>query len=422
MGNESYTKQDEMMRSLLQEGSESVPEGLWERIDSRLDAGEHLVVPKVHRPLWKRVVLTLGGIAAVLAAGSLLWLNAPEAPVAPGSLADIAVVPSASDASPVLAAALIPESDPEQTQKALPSRANVVHPATAPAEAPAATETSRSAASDTAAEQSKSAAEDRTAAEEKRAKDNSAAEDNSTPEEIMPAEENWTANAAEALRANTIGTGKNRKSERMSLHIGGLTGGNFPDGRKTFGPHHSVSQPKPVKTGVIDKGGAHNDLPLSVGIGFKYNFDKRWAISTGINYTLLGRRFNGTFSDSVAGTLTDTEIKNTQHYLGIPLEFYYSIIKSSHVDFYTKFGGMVELNVGNKYTLLDMDKRIWKERAEGVQCSVNIGLGVEFLLTRWLGLYIDPSLRYWIDNAQPASIRTEQPLSIDAALGLRFRF
>ena len=56
-----------------------------------------------------------------------------------------------------------------------------------------------------------------------------------------------------------------------------------------------------------------------------------------------------------------------------------------------------------------------------VQLSANLGIGVEFLLGDYLGLYVDPSLRYYFDNGQPASIRTAQPLMLGFEMGLRVK-
>ena len=48
------------------------------------------------------------------------------------------------------------------------------------------------------------------------------------------------------------------------------------------------------------------------------------------------------------------------------------------------------------------------------------GIGVEFRLGRYVGLYIDPSLRYYFNNGQPKSIRSSQPLMLGFEAGLRF--
>ena len=53
--------------------------------------------------------------------------------------------------------------------------------------------------------------------------------------------------------------------------------------------------------------------------------------------------------------------------------------------------------------------------------SAGLGVGVEFKITPWLGLYLDPSFRYYFrPDLQPRSLRTIQPLRFDLEAGLRF--
>ena len=60
-------------------------------------------------------------------------------------------------------------------------------------------------------------------------------------------------------------------------------------------------------------------------------------------------------------------------------------------------------------------------KSRGVQLSADIGIGVEFTVADRLGLYIDPSLRYYFKSAQPKSLRTVQPLMFGFEAGLRVR-
>ena len=55
-----------------------------------------------------------------------------------------------------------------------------------------------------------------------------------------------------------------------------------------------------------------------------------------------------------------------------------------------------------------------------MQYSVGAGIGVEFMLANHLGLYLDPGFRYYFDNGQPVSIRTQQPFMMNFELGFRF--
>jgi hypothetical protein len=62
----------------------------------------------------------------------------------------------------------------------------------------------------------------------------------------------------------------------------------------------------------------------------------------------------------------------------------------------------------------------WSKGAPGLQLAAGLGLGIEFRLGEHLGLYVDPSLRYYFEGNQPRSIRTQQPLMMGLELGMRF--
>ena len=63
---------------------------------------------------------------------------------------------------------------------------------------------------------------------------------------------------------------------------------------------------------------------------------------------------------------------------------------------------------------------LYRESVDGVQVSFALGIGVGFRLTDHVSLYFDPSLRYYLENGQPKSIRTAQPLMMSVEAGLRF--
>ena len=181
----------------------------------------------------------------------------------------------------------------------------------------------------------------------------------------------------------------------------------------------------PPKTGVKETSTRSTyGIPLSFGAGVKIDFTDRWSLGVGLNYTLLTRRFYGSYTGvNEQGSIEmsiQTDIRNTQNYVGIPVNAFYNIVNSRHLNFYTYAGGTVEKCVSDKYQLLGKDIT-HTEKAKGVQLSADLGVGVEFLLGDYLGLYIDPSLRYYFDNGQPASIRTAQPLMLGFEMGLRVK-
>ena len=74
-----------------------------------------------------------------------------------------------------------------------------------------------------------------------------------------------------------------------------------------------------------------------------------------------------------------------------------------------------------KYLSQKTEKNDHKEKVAGMQLSANAGIGVEFMLGQHLGLYVDPSVRYYFDCGQPKNIRTVQPLMLGFEMGFRAR-
>lgn len=167
-------------------------------------------------------------------------------------------------------------------------------------------------------------------------------------------------------------------------------------------------------------------LPMSFGVGIKFRIIKWLEIGLGVNYTLLMKRVSGNYYeyDSVGNLVRSctAELKNSQHYIGIPLDVYFNIFGNEKWNTYASVGGCIEKCVSNRYNgvydNLDINH---KTAVEGIQTSVKAGLGVEYSPVKFLGIYLDPSLRYYFDNNQPRSIRTSQPLSFGVEAGLRFK-
>jgi hypothetical protein len=162
-------------------------------------------------------------------------------------------------------------------------------------------------------------------------------------------------------------------------------------------------------------------IPLSFGIGARIEFTRRWSMSAGLNYTMLSRSFRGTYTDKDGKTIPETSIVNNQSYIGIPVNVYFNIISGDFVDFYAYAGGTMERCLENKFILKDAAPDVIRKKVSGLQWSAGVGLGAEFILTDWLGLYIDPSVRYYFKGNQPKSIRTQQPFSLGFELGFRVR-
>ena len=210
----------------------------------------------------------------------------------------------------------------------------------------------------------------------------------------------------------------------VSFVLSGLTGTNAAQNEAGKGIFkRPEANHGPLTTGIKQTStNSTYDIPLSFGAGVKVGISPKWSIGAGLNYSMLSRKFSGTYTKvneaGVVENSTSSDIRNTQHYIGIPVNAYYNVVDSRNVNFYAYAGGTVEKCISDKYSVLNTSI-IHKNKVEGFQWSANVGIGVGFKLSEHLGLYIDPSLRYYFDCDQPHSIRSAQPLMLGFEVGLK---
>ena len=117
----------------------------------------------------------------------------------------------------------------------------------------------------------------------------------------------------------------------------------------------------------------------------------------------------------------NSNIKHTIQYIGIPVNLYYDLVSNRFMTMYTFAGGSVEKGIVQKYTIPGSGgTEVWKQKVPGLQGSAALGLGVQMKLSDHLGLYVDPSARYYFGANQPKSIRTQQKVMFNLELGVRF--
>ena len=399
MFDDQYTDQDLMFRSILENGQEEVPARVWDDVASGLDQ----IARRKKVMLWWRSTAVSVAAAAAVAIGVVL--NRP---------AEEFVLPVQED---MVAVVTPPVSIPEETPATV---AEVVEDMTYLAYAPA------QADLPAAAEPTESVAETTTdtPAEVHTTPDIASASENQTIQSQQTAETPKTAPSAEYYDwAEETVSGKDKV--KASFVLSSTTGAN--SARKSSQStrlRRPVNPNTLIKTGITEYGSSQYSLPLSFGIGVKIDLTDRWSVGAGVNYTMLSRQFKGDYLNVKDGSIleyTQSDIRNRQHYIGIPVNAYFNIISTDRIYFYTYAGGTVEKCVGNEYHILETSS-LYKEKVQGVQLSANLGIGVEFMLGKHVGLYLDPSARYYFHCHQPKSIRTAKPLMFGAEIGLRTRF
>ena len=380
---------DLQMRSILESGQEEVPAHVWDGISSELDA---IARRRKTVVFFRRAAIGLSA-AAVLAFGLFLNHNSGDVPV--NTVAEVV--------EPVYETEISVEQNIEGDLVMM-------------AMAPAATEKKQyreSVVTTTAAE----------AIEKETAPVSEAQQEE--PEVSIPVEKveepvfvetgNWVEDESEI---------KERKT-KVSLVLSGVAGTNSAQNNGNAGViRRPTLSAAPIKTSVTQtEAGDNYSIPLSFGVGTKISFNSRWSLGVGVNYTLLSRKFFGDYTKVESGKIVKSiksDIRNTQHYVGIPVNAYYNIVENKFVNFYAYAGGAVEKCVSDEYRVLSKDIQ-HKESVKGAQASANLGIGVEFMLGNHLGIYVDPSARYYFNCNQPKSIRTAQPLMLGFEMGLRVR-
>lgn len=393
---------DRMMKSILDEGQEEVPARVWNAVSEGLDnaARRKTVV------LWFRRTAIGFAAAAAVAIGVIFNIN-HETDIVPmaGGSGLIAVVEPGNE---VLEEPLTPENiriaEFAAVAEVKPAKKTI---------APSAAEMIPQTASQAMEISETEAAAEPEKAERESVGRNEEAKDTQPQVYVTNFPEDWEEE-------------ETARKRDVSFIVSGLASTNSTQSRNRIGLMKAPTVTSaPEQTGITETSTSSTyGLPVSFGAGVKIGLSPRWSIGVGANYTILTRQFYGKYTKvDDRGNIqksTSSDIRNTQHYVGIPVNAYYDIINKDRVNLYAYAGGTVEKCVADNYNVLSTFIR-HTERVPGIQLSANAGIGVEFMLGKHLGLYIDPSVRYYFDCDQPKSIRTVQPLMLGFEMGFRAR-
>ncbi|OFY40508.1 MAG: hypothetical protein A2X18_11355 [Bacteroidetes bacterium GWF2_40_14] len=156
-------------------------------------------------------------------------------------------------------------------------------------------------------------------------------------------------------------------------------------------------------------------MPLSFGVQAQYPVNANFSVGAGLSYSLLVSHYQQ-FSYN-----RRLDIQQSLHYLGIPVNAYYSLLQNNKFKVYVSGGFMLEKGLIACYRTTDNGiKRFESVAISGVQFSLAAGLGVEFKMNKEAGIYFDPALAYYFNCDQPENIRSAQPLQYKFELGMRF--
>lgn len=414
MKTNGYNEFDNAFRSMLENAEESVPSHIMDDVFARLDAAESAASSEKKRkvlPFWVRYAMTGIAAAAVVSLCVILWPK--EETPEPMTTAEVVVSGQNKETlKQDMLAENVAEKPDVPTKKVAERSARktepiVTHVVTTEASEP---ETVQVAPGDE--EIQTNVSEDRHEEIVNVTPD--------SPKESETSDEEYIGDPFSNIDEETV-----RQAAKVSFLMGGDVASNGDaKGINRFGGHKAPILPV-GSTKYIEQTSKNSSyaIPVTFGATVKISFGNNWAIGTGLNYTMLQRTFAGKYTEYLDGVLKhdiESDIRHTTHYIGIPVNAYYTFLSGSRIKLYAYAGGTAEKAVSNKFKVLDGPERItYSEKAKGMQFSAGAGLGVEFNVIDRLGIYVNPGVRYFFDCDQPVSIRTQQPFMMDFEIGLR---
>ena len=393
------------IRSMLENAREDVPEGLWQGIESRLPA------PAKARPaaIWWKIASATGAVAAAVA----LTVFFSTRPVVQNP---VDIIPSQdSGLSQLMETPLAPETG------------NLKPLSIGQAFGESVSETDGKDVTETAGE---SVVEENAAAGTAGKEETAPAagtEETAVADETAVREENTAENWIRKYESADFDERgeelqRSRKEKRgvvLSAYADALSNSNTAKASDI----NMLKRPAvPQATTIEETGESRYAIPVAAGIGLRFDVSKRFSIGTGVSWSYLTRSFSGQFNEldadgAIISQTGYTNIRNSQHYIGIPLNLYVDIIRKDFIDFYAYASGSANYCLSNRY---QMDKsKSYSPEGSNWQFSAGIGMGVEFIAAKKVGFYIDPSLNYWFTAGEVSNIRTRQPLMLGLELGIR---
>lgn len=166
-------------------------------------------------------------------------------------------------------------------------------------------------------------------------------------------------------------------------------------------------------------------VPFQFGLNVAIPLTPKWFISTGLTYTRLTTDI--TSGSDASYFVTEQRL----HYVGIPIQAGYTFFSSRPFNAYATAGFQIEKCVsGKQSTTYSIEKSYRSSSAyhthlgSGLwQASFNASAGLQFNITRNVGLYFEPGVTYYVpDGSSLPSIRHDKPWQFSMQGGLRISF
>lgn len=198
---------------------------------------------------------------------------------------------------------------------------------------------------------------------------------------------------------------------------------------------------------TLNNNSKKSEVTFNYGIGLVYDLSKHSSVSFGIQYTKLSSTtkaadstnfdstlkyspsfqnidlYNSTNSYPSLGSLSEIDFKQQLSYLEFPLQYYYTHSKSNLR--WTFFGGvgflaLVDDDIIAKSSNGNTLRIGTANNLSKISLSLNIGSGLNYVISEKLKLHIEPTFKYYINTYNRNSNVT--PYSINLNIGMSYKF
>ena len=208
---------------------------------------------------------------------------------------------------------------------------------------------------------------------------------------------------------------KSSRRTGFSLSVsGGASSNNAGSGKLSMGAPGGYLQ-----TGLTETSKSSFGIPVVVGLGARLHLSETLSIGTGLDYSLLSRTFEGRYTEGLLSVKTG-DFNHTLQYIGIPVDLFVKLLEKKDISLYSTAGVEAEYAISNKYHLLGTDTVIG-DKVNGLQWSIGGGFGLEFNPGQRVGIFAEPTFKYYFDCGQPKNIRTDKPFQMILRVGVRFK-
>ena len=160
--------------------------------------------------------------------------------------------------------------------------------------------------------------------------------------------------------------------------------------------------------------------PFVLGLRGNWQFAKRLSIETGLSYSILPSS-----SESYNGGVKLVN-RYSDHFIGLPVLLNLSIIDRKRFGLYTSQGLLIEKGIysRNKLTTIigtsTQSEQITKLETQGTQLGATFGVGAEYRVTKFWGIFFEPRVTSWLVNVNvQENIRNQQVVWPTLDLGVR---